>query len=281
MEYETEGIQGVQKKGFCSTFLAEAEIGLDVCLCIKQSGFHLPEKKDSSAPEDLSKMTSFTGREPILLIGAGSGLAPFRGFWQQILINITDPKYHKNIVQKIEGLNYDDEDVSEVDALKKLVNSCIQKSTQGVDRKCQNVLSKRSIKLFFGCRNRESNLLSKETELYSGFLTRFDAFSREKDVPKEYNHDVMKKQAELVYTTLVKQGGVVFVCGKMAMADSVFQRFIGTVAQRLIKDSNMENDEEKIAFTEKTAQYLLNSLKDNGRYYEDLFDDISSNTGTI
>ena len=269
-EYETKGIQGILKKGFCSTFLAEAKIESEVRLFIKPSKFHLPNTtndesihKKLSVLETLGKMTSTKGLEPILLIGAGSGIAPFRGFYQQIMLNSINPQYHSEVVEKIESLNYNDD--SEVDNLKKLIEKYVHQC-KGED------CSKRSIKLFFGSRGKDVNLLSRETELYSTILTRFDAFSREEDVPKEYNYQVMEKQSKLVYNALVKQSGFIYVCGKIDMADTVFKSFVSIIAQHLIEDNEIDdNDKEELEFVNQIAEDFINSLRDNGRYDEDIF----------
>ena len=264
-EYETKGIPGIRKKGFCSTFLAEAEIESEVRLFIKPSEFHLPETtkeetvhRKSLVLEPLSKITATKGQEPVLLIGAGSGIAPFRGFYQQMMLNSINPKYHSEVVQKMERLNYNED--SEVDDLKDLMENYVHQSEGEEGR------SKRSITLFYGCRGRKSNLLSKETKLYSTILTRFDAFSRERN--KEYNHEVMEKESELVYNALVKQNGFIYVCGKIMMADTVFKSFISIITQQLIQDND---DKEKLAFVDQISEDFMNSLRDNGRYNEDIF----------
>jgi sulfite reductase alpha subunit-like flavoprotein len=264
-EYETKGIQGIQKKGFCSTFLAEAEMESEVRLFIKPSQFHLPETteeetvhKKPSVLETLSEITATKGLEPVLLIGAGSGIAPFRGFYQQMMLNSINPKYHLEVVQKIERLNYKED--SDVDDLKDLIENYVHQC------KDEEGCSKRSITLFYGCRDRQSNLLSKETKLYSTILTRFDAFSREEN--KEYNHEVMEKESELVYNALVKQDGFIYVCGKIMMADTVFKSFITIITQQLIRDND---DKEKLAFVDQISEDFMNSLRDNGRYNEDIF----------
>ena len=266
-EYETKGIEGIRKTGFCSTFLAEAEMESEVRLFIKPSEFHLPETtteesihRKFSVLETLSEITTTKVLEPVLMIGAGSGIAPFRGFYQQMMLNNINPKYHLDAVQKMETVNY--KNGSDVDYLKNLIENYVDQ------HKDEEHCSKRPIQLFYGCRGRETNLLSKETELYSTILTRFDAFSREEN--KQYNHEVMKKESELVYNALVKQNGFVYVCGKIKMADTVFKTFISIITQHLIQDNDEIDDNDK-AKVNQISEDFMNSLRDNGRYKEDIF----------
>jgi len=63
--------KGTSRKGLCTNFFAEKPTELVNCFVRKAPDFHMPENID----------------KPIILIGAGSGIAPFRGFWMQSLIN--------------------------------------------------------------------------------------------------------------------------------------------------------------------------------------------------
>ncbi|KAG1929953.1 nitric oxide synthase 2b, inducible [Pimephales promelas] len=68
VSYHTQEGKGPQHFGLCSAWLNTIEEGHMVPCCVHSSdGFHLPS--DPSAP--------------CILVGAGSGIAPFRGFWQQ------------------------------------------------------------------------------------------------------------------------------------------------------------------------------------------------------
>ena len=83
VEYQT--VSGKQKKGFCSNYLAESKLGTEIALYIRSTpSFHM-----SPAPKTALNASGPAGPsqgKPMLLVGAGSGLAPFRGFWQQILV---------------------------------------------------------------------------------------------------------------------------------------------------------------------------------------------------
>jgi len=56
---------GYKIKGVCSHFLASKKVGSNIQIYWRKSNFHLPENPI----------------EPIIMVGPGTGLAPFRGFW--------------------------------------------------------------------------------------------------------------------------------------------------------------------------------------------------------
>ena len=268
VEYTAKGEQPIEKKGSCSSFLADVDIGSSVHLFLKSSGFHLPGTKKartqrrSSVLETLGGTTCIKGKEPILLICTGSGIAPFRGFYQQLLLDSIEVQHQKEVVNAIETLDYNDTLAS--NALKKSIKELVSKCKDGT-------CSKKSIKLFFGCHSMESNLLSKETDLYSAILNRFDAFSRDDHEPKQYNYHIMEKQSELIYSSLVKRCGYIYVCGKIAMADAVFKTFCSIIALHLQKETGPNEKKASESFLQQVAEDFINSLKDNGRYDEDIF----------
>lgn len=52
----------------CSNYLEGLEPNEEICLFVRSApGFHLPKDKSN----------------PVILIGPGTGTAPFRGFWQE------------------------------------------------------------------------------------------------------------------------------------------------------------------------------------------------------
>ncbi|XP_022185085.2 nitric oxide synthase, salivary gland [Nilaparvata lugens] len=68
VSYRTQDGEGPVHYGVCSNYLLDAKVGSDIFLFVRSApNFHLPS--DS--------------RRPIVLVGPGTGIAPFRGFWQQ------------------------------------------------------------------------------------------------------------------------------------------------------------------------------------------------------
>ncbi|XP_077168526.1 nitric oxide synthase, inducible isoform X2 [Paroedura picta] len=71
--YRTRGGKGPVHHGVCSTWLNTANLKETVpCFVRSANGFRLPEDPD----------------QPCLLIGPGTGIAPFRSFWQQRLYDL-------------------------------------------------------------------------------------------------------------------------------------------------------------------------------------------------
>ncbi|XP_044753719.1 nitric oxide synthase, salivary gland isoform X3 [Coccinella septempunctata] len=67
VQYHTRDGTGPRHYGVCSNFLNEIKVGEEVWVFIRRApNFHLPE--------DLSK--------PIIVVGPGTGIAPFKGFWE-------------------------------------------------------------------------------------------------------------------------------------------------------------------------------------------------------
>ena len=167
-----------------------------------------------------------------------------------------NPEDINDIVNRLENLNYKDE--KEVARMRAMIRNRADKT------------GRREIRLFFGCRNKECNLLNQETEVYSEFLTRLNAFSREKNIPKTYNHDLLKQEKELVYSTLVNEGGKIYICGKVAIAHSTYKALIevGSDVNRMLGGRFEDRPKEE---ADQFAENFLNYLKDAGRYSQEIF----------
>ena len=193
-----------------------------------------------------------------LSVAAGSGLAPFRGFWQQQLVNAmkSNDQDLSEVINRLENLDYSNE--KDVARLKAMIRMRADKT------------NRREIRLFFGCRNKGCNLLNQETEVYSEFLTRLNAFSREQNIPKTYNHDLLRQEKELVYSTLVNEGGKIYICGKVAIAHSTYKALIevGSDINRMMGGRFEGRPKEE---ADQFAENFVNFLKDKGRYTQEIF----------
>jgi nitric-oxide synthase len=71
--YKTQDGEGPVHYGVCSNYLQDVPVGEEVCLFVRGApNFHLPNDP----------------MKPVILIGPGTGIAPFRGFWQHRLAQV-------------------------------------------------------------------------------------------------------------------------------------------------------------------------------------------------
>jgi len=183
---------------------------------------------------------------PVIMIAAGSGIAPFRSFWQQ--------RYEQMKMGRRVGKTV----------------------------------------LFFGCRNKSMNLLKSETdhledvewentekpseneekggggwsifcsppksEKHQPNFQRFDAFSREKGIPKTYVQQLILKHSWMIYDAWQNRGGHIYVCGKIAMASGV--------------EDSLKNILQTYGGVDQfEASEIVADMKAEKRYQEDIFGD--------
>eukprot|EP00090_Calanus_glacialis_P008219 TRINITY_DN16532_c0_g1_i1.p1 TRINITY_DN16532_c0_g1~~TRINITY_DN16532_c0_g1_i1.p1 ORF type:complete len:631 (-),score=117.19 TRINITY_DN16532_c0_g1_i1:122-1768(-) len=193
VEYQTK--TGHHKKGLATGNLNDMEIKTSIPGFIKYANkihFRLPD--DPSCP--------------IIMIAAGSGIAPFRGFWMR--------RWEQQ---------QDDYEVGKT----LLYFGCRQKSmnlfkseTEAASKSHQSLSSLRRI---MQCS--ESKFLDFEREV---------AFSREPGQPKQYVQSLITRDATKVYDLWQKKGGYIYICGKIQMAEEVSQ----AVLDILIRLGNMD-----------------------------------------
>ncbi|XP_072182138.1 nitric oxide synthase 1-like [Diadema setosum] len=170
IEYRVRGDSGPIHHGVCSTWLNRLSINEIVpCFIRRAPTFRMPENRAL----------------PILLAGAGTGIAPFRSFWQQRQIEL----YQARPEADDEGKSFGD------------------------------------VTLIFGCRRSKVDDLyrsEREEAVKEGAISQnFTAYSREPNQEKVYIQDIMSKHAELVYQIVCRDNGHFYVCGDVSMAADV------------------------------------------------------------
>ena len=182
VEYEL--LEGVKRRGVCTPWLdalaGQVPFGGSVANPTKARVplFLKPNETKFNLPTDTLK--------PVIMIGPGTGVAPFMGFLE-----------HRSEQRRIK---------------KRLVNIGTA-PRQHLDDHFGDMW------LFFGCRHRERDwLFRKEMQTYKeeGVLTELQlAVSREENVPNsgKYVQDLIKKEGARLWKLLDKKQALIYVCG--------------------------------------------------------------------
>jgi len=171
-------------KGLCTGQLLSAEIGHKLPAFFRSSSFKLPQ--------DPTK--------PVIMIAAGSGIAPFRSFWQE------------RLRQAEAGLSL---------GPMILIFGC-RRESMDLLRKETDKLGDDEDGWLTGCLPNRGPRLQ---------FTRLTALSRQERRPAQYVQDIVEENGELVHKLWIEAKGSVYVCGKVAMARGVQERLEAVVAQ--------------------------------------------------
>ncbi|MGH0118446.1 UNVERIFIED_CONTAM: hypothetical protein FKN15_054298 [Acipenser sinensis] len=274
VQYRTQDGTGPLHLGVCSTWLNQLKPGEEVPCFIKAApSFRLP------ADDSL----------PCILVGPGTGIAPFRSFWQQRLYEIEHQgKKPKEMVlvfgcRQAEFDHIYKEEMEDMKCKGALsgVYTAYSREEHTPKMYVQDILREqlasevfrtlceqrgkkpKEMVLVFGCRQAEFDHIYKEEMedmkckgALSGVYT---AYSREEHTPKMYVQDILREQlASEVFRTLCEQRGHMYVCGDVTMAKDV----LNTVQEILSLHGEMSLDE---------AGEYLSKLRDQSQYHEDIF----------
>eukprot|EP00731_Ephydatia_muelleri_P022495 Em0015g78a len=272
--------QGPRHNGVCSNWLNKLEIGSIVpCFIRRAPTFHLPDDP----------------KVPIIMVGPGTGIAPFRSFWQDRMFRRNEALKNQlalsspapvAVVSKplekpedkrrrktafippkiIELLNTNNDEEAETSLppptpMRRSVSDTADNHTLA-----QMIAEKEkawgAMELYFGCRTLDTDHIYKDEmskARISGALTEVHvALSREPGYPKTYVQHLLKKNAESIVRMLIEERGHFYVCGDISMAAEVCR--------------NLQNIfEDNAAMSADEARRLIESMKDNGFYHEDIF----------
>ncbi|EDV29131.1 uncharacterized protein TRIADDRAFT_18893, partial [Trichoplax adhaerens] len=166
VSYRTSGGLGVKHEGVCSNWLTRLEAGATIpCFVRPDAAFHMPE--------DVSV--------PIILIGPGTGIAPFRSFWQQRFYDMNlsthRPSVFGEMILYFGCRNSKTDDIYK-DELRKALTDHVLTHVQ-------------------------------------------TAYSRQEHKPKQYVQDLIKKDAFELCKLILDHGAHIYVCGDVSMSADV------------------------------------------------------------
>ncbi|XP_022086343.1 nitric oxide synthase, brain-like isoform X1 [Acanthaster planci] len=166
VQYKSK-VSGAVRRGVCSTWLDSLNDNDVVPVFIRKApSFRMPE--DQTAP--------------MILVGPGTGIAPYRSFWQQ-------RQHDREAAGQPEGGRFGDIT---------LVFGCRHSKLDDLYQ--------------------EEKMFSKE----EGALTNvWTAYSREVYLPRTYVQDLLQKNGQKVYETICGRRGHIYVCGDATMAAGV------------------------------------------------------------
>ncbi|KAK3813893.1 MAG: hypothetical protein J3R72DRAFT_461979 [Linnemannia gamsii] len=222
---------GVHRRGVCTPWLDElagqVPFGKAVTTGLTAQRlpvFLKPNETKFNLPSDTTK--------PVIMIGPGTGVAPFMGFLEH--------RAEQRLIKK------------------RLVNIG-SGPRQHLDDHFGDMW------LFFGCRHRERDWLFREQmESYrkDGVLTELQlAVSREENVPNsgKYVQDLMRAQGKQLWNLIHKKGAAIYVCGDAkGMAKAVHDELVNILVEY--------GEYEKMA-----AMMELNKWAQEKRYLRDLW----------
>uniref|UniRef100_A0A1W7RA54 Nitric oxide synthase n=1 Tax=Hadrurus spadix TaxID=141984 RepID=A0A1W7RA54_9SCOR len=166
VRFFTQEGRGPLHYGVCSNYLANIpESNEVVCFVRSAPNFRLPDSHHL----------------PVIMVGPGTGIAPFRSFWQQR-------------------------------------HSDMSKATSSEKKEFGKMLlffgcRRPSVQLY-----QEETQLMKENNVLTDVYT---AYSRMQNEPKRYVQDIMREMAPTVYSIITKEKGHFYVCGDVSMAEDV------------------------------------------------------------
>jgi len=257
---------GEFREGLCSNYLNDIKVD-PRCFVYgyvrSAPAFHMPQDKSI----------------PMILISAGTGIAPFRAFWKR---RYTDIYGETGSSFKTASMAMNELTTNAINNNNNNIDSDIANCTQSdLDQKFpKNLNLFGPINMYFGCRNANYILYRYELEEMkkSGVLSSVNiAFSRplttlekEPNFKKMYVQDKLLENGAHVFKS-ISEGAHIYVCGDVAMADGVYKTLAIIINRNLQKEKESPQVEApKFTLGEDGDSALMN-LRNHNRYHEDIF----------
>ncbi|GIY63295.1 nitric oxide synthase, salivary gland [Caerostris darwini] len=209
--YKTQN--NAQHYGVCSNYLESLPIGSEIACFVRSApNFRLPDNH----------------HVPVIMVGPGTGIAPFRSFWQKRMLDMQS--------------TVTDGDTKKPYGSMTLLIGCRHKKVELYREETQHM--------------KQQGVL---TQVYS-------AYSRIPDKPKRYVQHILREISDKVYKEVVQERGHFYVCGDVSMAEDVNQTLraiiqehghMNTIAvDNVVKRLQEENryHEDIFGITLKTAE---------------------------
>uniref|UniRef100_A0A7S3GER8 FAD-binding FR-type domain-containing protein n=1 Tax=Palpitomonas bilix TaxID=652834 RepID=A0A7S3GER8_9EUKA len=244
VEYETVYPTTAKRKGVCTSWLERIAAGYlrsDTPFEAIQPpvvDIFISPAADFRLPDSLS--------DSIVMIGPGTGVAPFRGFLQhRQQLYLSHLRKSDEVAERCKGMyqghyiEIDDEDPDELEGAY-LGDSW----------------------LYFGCRSRNQDYLYREDLegfVHEGVLSTLRvAFSRETD-KKVYVQDLMREDGEELINFVLENDAYIYICGD------------GAAMAKDVEDTLISLLEEHGKMAKEKAVAKLREWKNYGRYVKDVW----------
>ncbi|CAL1272101.1 unnamed protein product [Larinioides sclopetarius] len=166
--YKTQN--NAQHYGVCSNYLASLTIGSEIACFVRSApNFRLPDNP----------------HVPIIMVGPGTGIAPFRSFWQKRYLDIQAAAKDGDLKKPFGSMT--------------LLIGCRHPKVELYREETQHM--------------KQMGVL---TQVYS-------AYSRLPGKPKRYVQHILREISDKVYKEIVQERGHFYVCGDVSMAEDVNQ----------------------------------------------------------
>jgi methionine synthase reductase len=187
---------------------------------------------------------------PLIMVGPGTGVAPFIGFLEHRAQNKKEPCSEAKDVSCgfWRGFELEEKDVTD----------CAEANAVGEYMRC---MQPGKVHLYFGCRNEKDYLYREALERFAleGTISNLQVAMSRVETQKVYVQDRLRECGADVVRLLVDEGAFFYICGD---GNKMAKDVIAAVTELLIEHRNMEDEE---------ADLFIQDLKQRRRFILDIW----------